>query len=359
MKIAVNVKAVALMALVAMLGAVAAPVMAQQNQVRVGWCQRTISSAAAPFAIANKFGWYGDRKIHLVPIGGGGDCTKAVATKEIPYAIVSVEPMAVIAQHGVKSKMFYTAYQGNVYGIAVPADSPINSVADLKGKRVGVISMGSGSVLVARAVTAANGLDPDKDINIVVAGESAQTAAMIRTKQVDAVSGFDTLFALVEIAGQSLRYLPTKEIERFPSNGLMALDETLAAHRAEAVDLARGYAKGTLFAIANPEAAIRILWEQFPASKSLSKSEEVALNEDIKTLQARSDKWALEKGDVKRWGESNTTNYEAYLDFLLAAKTIKDKPAVAELVTNALIDEINDFNAEEVSAYARTYKYSK
>ncbi|MBN9276417.1 MAG: hypothetical protein J0I57_02125, partial [Hyphomicrobium sp.] len=29
-----------------------------QTTVRVGWCARTISSAAAPFAIATKLGWY-------------------------------------------------------------------------------------------------------------------------------------------------------------------------------------------------------------------------------------------------------------------------------------------------------------
>ena len=29
-----------------------------QTKVRVGWCAKTVSSAAAPFAIATKLGWY-------------------------------------------------------------------------------------------------------------------------------------------------------------------------------------------------------------------------------------------------------------------------------------------------------------
>ena len=45
---------------------------------------------------------------------------------------------------GVKMKVFYTAYQGNIYGIEVPADSPIKSFSDLKGKKIGVASMASG-----------------------------------------------------------------------------------------------------------------------------------------------------------------------------------------------------------------------
>ena len=44
--------------------------------------------------------------------------------------------------------------------------------------------MGSG-VLFAKGAVANAGLDPERDIRIVVAGEGAQTAAMIRSKQVD------------------------------------------------------------------------------------------------------------------------------------------------------------------------------
>ena len=74
---------------------------------------------------------------------GSGDCVKAVATRDVLFSLPSVEPLAVIRTQGVKAKMFYTAYQGNIYGFAVPDDSPIKSVADLRGKKIGLISMGS------------------------------------------------------------------------------------------------------------------------------------------------------------------------------------------------------------------------
>ena len=57
--------------------------------------------------------------------------------------------------------------------------------------------------------------------------------------------------------------------------------------------LARGYAKGTVFAIANPEAAIRILWEIYPQTKSTGKDEATALRDDLITLEARAQKLAL------------------------------------------------------------------
>ena len=46
----------------------------------------------------------------------------------------SIEPLAIIHPQGVKAKIFYTAYQSFGYGIAVPADSPIQDFKDLKGK---------------------------------------------------------------------------------------------------------------------------------------------------------------------------------------------------------------------------------
>src|SRR3954453_20901799 len=133
-----------------------------QTTVRVAWCAKTVSSAAAPYAIATKMGWYAKAgiKVELVPMPGSTDCVKAGATKDVQYGVPSIEPVAIIRPQGVKIKNFYTAYQANIYGIAVPDDSPIKAFADLKGKKIGVTSMASAGVVVARALAKNNGFDP-------------------------------------------------------------------------------------------------------------------------------------------------------------------------------------------------------
>ena len=326
-----------------------------QQVVRVGWCARTLSSAAAPFAVAQKMGWFGFT-VQPVPMPGSTDCVKNVATREVPYSLPSIEPLAIIRPQGVKALNYYTAYQGNIYGLAVPEGSPIQTVADLRGKRVGVTSMASGGVIVVRALVAAAGMDPDKDVRIVVAGEGAQTAALLRSGQVDALSQFDTQYALTIAAGAKLRMLENNEVARFPSNGLVALEETLANRRAEAVALARGYAMGTVFTMANPEAAIRILYEVYPQTKPTGKDEATAIADDVKTIEARAKNWRLEAGGVSRWGENSLANYDAYIDFLVKQGVVKQKVPAAELVTNALIDDINRFDAAAIEAQARSHK---
>jgi NitT/TauT family transport system substrate-binding protein len=346
-----------LLSALALAGAFAGAAQAQTT-VRVAWCARTVSSAAAPYAIATKMGWYKDAgiKVELVPMPGSTDCVKSVATKDVHYALPSIEPVAIIRQQGIKIKNYYTAYQGNIYGIAVPDDSPIKTFNDLKGKKIGVTSMASAGVIVARALAVTNGFNPDRDISIVVAGEAAQTAALLRGNQIDALSQFDTQYALTENAGAKLRMLDTSSIAKFPSNGFIALEETLSGKRAEAVALVQGYAKGTVFAIANPEAAIRILWEVFPQTKATGKSEADAMRDDVKTLLARAKSWKLESGGVTKWGENSVANYGAYAEFLVKNGVLKEKPEATDLITNDLIDDINKFDAGEIEKLAKGWK---
>ena len=348
---------IAIVTLLTVAGA-AAPVVAQTAKVSVGWCSRTISGAAAPFAIATKMGWFRAEgiEVELVPLPGSGDCVKNLATREVMAALPSVEPLAVGRPQGIKAKVFYTAYQGNIYGIAVPVDSPVQKFTDLRGKNIGVIAMGSAGVLIARALAATNGMNPDKDINIVVAGEGAQTAALVRSKQIEALSQYDTQYALVDNAGVKLRMLDTKDIDRYPSNGFMALEETIKNKRREMVAVAKGYAMGTVFAIANPEAAVRLLYEVYPATKPTGKDEATAIRDDVKVLQARIVNWKLEKAGVKRWGENSEANYAAYVDFMLKWGIIKEKIDFRDLITNELIDDINKFDPAKVAAEAKGYK---
>jgi len=339
-------------------GALAKPAGAAETLVKFGFCARTVTSAAAPFAVATKMGWYAAAgiKVQLVPVAGSTDCVKLVATGDLPYSLPSIEPLPAVIQQGIKAKIYYTAYQGNIYGIAVPKQSPIKSVRDLKGKKIGVASMASGGVPVARGLLAMNGLDPEKDAQIVVVGEAAQAAALLRSEQVSALSLYDTQYTLVETAGVPIRMLDSGPVARFPSNGFLVLEDKLQKDRAQAVALGKGYAMGTVFSIANPEAAVKILYEIYPYTKPSGKTDEQAIRDDVKTLLARAEHWRLEAGGVKRWGESSVKDFDAYQDFLVKWKVIPAKVAANQMVTNDLIDEINRFDAAQVAAQAKTYR---
>lgn len=345
--------------LVAALTLIAATTAARaENLIRLGWCGPVVSTAAAPFAIAQKLGWFaeGGIKVQLIPLPGSSDCVKQVATGDLPYSIPSPEAVALMRLQGVKMKNFYTAYQSNIYGIAVPAESPIQSFTDLKGKTIGVTSMASAGVVIVRAMASDAGMNPDTDIRIVVGGEGGQTAALLRNKQLDALSQFDAAYALVENAGIKLRMLKDNDrITRFPSNGLVALEKTLTEHRAEAVILARGLAMGTVFMQTNPEASVRIMFELYPQTKAIGKDDAEALADGLRPLKARLHAWDLASGGATKYGENIVANYDAYLAFLAKYGVLKQAVAGSDVVTNELIDDANKFDVEAVRKMAERY----
>jgi len=330
------------------------------ENVRVGWCTKAVTSATSPWAIAMKFRWLEKAGLSLtvVPTGGMADCMRLVATRDYMLALSGLEALPTMRDQGAKLRIFYTAYRNYIFGIKVPFDSPINTVADLKGKKIGVNSMSSNGVMVTRAMAVSAGLDPQRGINIVVIGEGAQAAAQLKNKQADAYSPFDTAYVLVENAGVPLRELPNTDVSKFPSSGMYALEENIQGKRPELVALGRVFAMGQVFAMANPEAAVHILWEIFPQTKPTGIDEATALTNEVKLLKARAQSWSLDadKMGVKRWGESVGANYQGYYDWLLQQNVIKQKLDAKDAFTNELIGDINKFDAAEVTAMARAYK---
>jgi NitT/TauT family transport system substrate-binding protein len=333
---------------------------AAARSLKVGWCSNTVTSAAAPFSIAREMGWLKQENIEVqvIPAGGSTACVQQAATGGVDVAIASMEPVAIgrQASKGLKAKIFYTAYQGNIYSIAVPDESPIKELKDLKGKRIGVTNMTSGGVPVAKALAKSAGLDPESEIQLVTAGEGAQTASLIKTNQVDALAQFDTQYALVENAGIKLRFIRTPEFDAFPSNGFVSADDWIPKNQQAAIALGRIYAQGTIFAIANPDAAIRIFWKHNPDAKPTGKSDADALKDESHVLQARIANWKLDKGGVKKWGENNSTNYANYVKYLQDQGLITEPVKAEDFITNELIEKINNFDAQKVQEQAKAWK---
>ena len=318
--------------------------------VRVGWCSKALGISAAPFAIAIQKGWFaaGGITVEVVAVDGSSACAKMVAGGELMFALSSVEAAAVLRTQEAPLRYFYTAYQSNVYGMAVPDGSPIRAVADLKGKRVGVVSPSSASAVIARLLVREAGLDPERDITLVTAGDPGQTALLLSNGGLDVLSQFDTHYALVERAGVKLRRLAHPGIDHFPSNGFLALEATLKTNRSEAVALARGYAMGTIHAVADPEGAVRALWQVWPSAKPADKDEAAAVSDGVAMLMARAPAWQLDRVGATRWGEHIEKNYQAYLDWLHVNAFISEKLVAKDLLTSDLLRDINYFNAAAV-----------
>jgi NitT/TauT family transport system substrate-binding protein len=211
------------------------------DKVRLGWCTSVITHGVAPIAVATKLGWFKQEgiEVELVNFPGSSDCVRNVATGEVLAAVATPEPVAILQQTGVKTQVFYTAYRRNIFGVAVPVDSPIKKYADLKDKKIGVTSMASAGVVLARSGASDAGLDPDRDIRIVVSGQPGQSVVLLQRKEIDAVSQWDTQYTLMGLAGVPMRMLEDPLIDSFPANSLVASSDSIKNKRNLLVRLAR------------------------------------------------------------------------------------------------------------------------
>ena len=166
-------------------GALAPAFVRAQASVKVGTAVLGDYALAGPFIVAVEKGFFRTENVNVeyVPFRGGPNLVKAVIAGEIL-------PLKMVATHT----------EGNHFTFNVAPD--VQTVAELKGKAIGVTSAGATTWVFARMVAQAQGWDPDRDVKIVgLGGLDAQLAALAR-KEIHAFVWGDG-GAVTQLAGKS------------------------------------------------------------------------------------------------------------------------------------------------------------
>src|SRR6202023_33646 len=113
--------------------------------------------------------------------GGALDCATQ-APLSLANGVVGGNLKAyIVAQHVYEKPGGFSVYW------AVKDDSPIKTIADLKGKTIGISVIGGGTPGPFAMLVKKNGVDPDKDIKLVEVGFAVSEDAL-RQGRVDAVN---------------------------------------------------------------------------------------------------------------------------------------------------------------------------
>ena len=162
----------------------------------------------APVYVADAQGMYNDAGVTATVRHHGSDeglLTALLAGQE-DVVIASGDEAAVAASQGldiVSIGQYYASYPGTVI---VPADSPIVTLADLKGKTIGIPGEYGSSYYATLAAIKAGGLQTS-DVTISSIGYTQQAA--LAAGQVDAVVGFTNNDAVqMRLSGLDIREIP-------------------------------------------------------------------------------------------------------------------------------------------------------
>ncbi len=272
--------------------------------------------------------------------------------------IVSLGPEEIVIgrEKGVKIRGFYVQARETIYRLVVPADSPLQKVADLKGKTIGVPSLASGSVPFAKALVASAGIDPEKDLKILAVGVGAPGRLALQQKTVDCLALWDTLQASIENSGMALRRLDLPMVHEMLGQTLATRDDQVTENAAMLVGFARGIAKATVFGLANPEAAVRIHWKMYPETKPQTGDEAKALKDALNVFNARFMLQRVDNRPDTRFGIGTLAQWEKLKSIFKDQKFIEGTVPAADLYSAALVDEINKFDRAAIVAQAKAYK---
>lgn len=161
-------------------------------------------------------------------------------------------------QPGLPVHMFYSQERSSSYQIIVLPDSPVRSVADLKGKVIGVPSLASGATPFARGMLKREKIEA-KDVTFLPIGVGPQALAALRSKQVDAISIFIGSIAAMESSGQQFRIFTAK----IAGAGMVMRDDFVAKNRDLAIKIFQGLEINQRLMLMNPDAVVRAFFKQY------------------------------------------------------------------------------------------------
>ncbi len=160
-----------------------------------------------PLTIAEHLGYFKAEglDVTIVDFAGGSRALQAVIGGSADVVSGAFEHTLNMQAKGQKLRAF--ALQGRapqvVLGINPKTMAGYKTVADLKGKKIGVTAPGSSTNVMANFVLAKAGLKPT-DVSIIGVGAGNGAVAAMRSGQIDALSNLDPVITLLQRSGDLL-----------------------------------------------------------------------------------------------------------------------------------------------------------
>jgi NitT/TauT family transport system substrate-binding protein len=331
------------------------------QKVRIGVGTSVLNVGYPMLTLAASLGYWKEEgyDVELFPAGASLQAIQQMVGGNAEFAEVNA---SAIVQSNAKNDLPVRAVMGNGvidWAVAVDADGPVKSVKDLKGKTLGVFSLATGGIAYLNSYLRANGLDA-RDLEMVPLGLGAPPVEALRSGKVQGLLYWASALASFENTGLKLRKLYGDDWRGYPDYSLSTMQGTIDKDPALVTGIARGMAKATVFALANPDCARKLHWAHYPSTKPTGADEATLVKWDLNIQQAQLDSMAdaFRLNGGKLWGNIDPVGFDRLVAFMLAAKQI-DKTVPAKDMVIAIPDFFTKINAFDVKSVEESAKACK
>ena len=278
----------------------------------------------APFYVAAERDLFGGAALRHH--GASEGLFTAIAAGEEQFIVAGGDEALQAREEGVDLVAVASYYRAYPVRVIARADAGIATLADLRGKKVGVPGRYGESWFGMLVALKSAGLS-ESDVDIQEIGYTHQAA--LATKKVDAAVGFvNNDLVQDQLAGLDVVALSLTASGEPPLVGasLFTTRAYLNAHRDVVARVAKGFVGGMAAVVADPEAALTISATRIP-----DLSGEQALTSARATLTATIPVMADARGSV------DAAQWQAMADFLLGAGVLTKPADVAAAIDTTII----------------------
>jgi NitT/TauT family transport system substrate-binding protein len=206
----------------------------------------------------------------LVPetqaVEGNSATIQQLISGQVDWAVTGAPEIFVANARGNKVYGLST-YYGDVFTIAATTDSGTASIADLKGKALGVTDLGGGEIPLVNAALADAGLTPGEDVELKVVGPGGATAFnALKDGEVAAFGGAINDLVPLESQGLNFEVILPEKFMNLPSDYIAVTEEAMSdqALLDTLAEFQKAWFVGVLYGEQYPEDGLARICEQVP-----------------------------------------------------------------------------------------------
>ena len=197
----------------------------------------------------------------------------ALMSGDVQYHGLADSGLRLAARGAPIKAIFYGADRPMYYLVA---QKEIRSVAELKGKRVGVSQFGGTSDLSARLALKHFGVEPERDALIIQIGSEGTRMAALRAGSVAAIIVPVPAVVLLKRDGfNEISFVG--DVVEFASNGYTTTDQRIKENPQEVKKILRAMYRGLRFAKENPEGTIGVIQKEWKVEPEVAKESYAAI----------------------------------------------------------------------------------